>query len=209
MADTGVGGVKLPEPAGDPVPSTGLPGLGGRRSGGHGGRGGRRECDGAGEAAERDTFHQTAFLLGGNFLVYKLERKAQTEINTFILSDGLYWALSTTSALNGCSAGSGPGRLAAGGRPGPPAAQGRRQRPVTSHREDDAPPPRRRPGSVPALASLVDFVLEYVQVVGGSHGDNVLRRVPGRVQDLLIEVQTVHTNLVLLSLTACTHFPRL
>lgn len=101
MADTGVGGVKLPEPAGDPVPSTGPPGLGGRRSGGHGGRGGRRECDGAGEAAERDTFHQTAFLLGGNFLVYKLERKAQTEINTFILSDGLYWALSTTSALNG------------------------------------------------------------------------------------------------------------
>lgn len=56
---------------------------------------------------------------------------------------------------------------------------------------------------------LVDFVLEYVQVVGGSHGNNVVGRMPGRVQNLLIEVQTVHTDLVLLPLPSWTHSPGL
>lgn len=57
--------------------------------------------------------------------------------------------------------------------------------------------------------SLVDLVLEYVEVVGGGHGDDVLRRVPGAVQDLLAEVQAVHTDLVLASLASHTHLPGL
>ena len=58
-------------------------------------------------------------------------------------------------------------------------------------------------------ASLVGLVLEYVQVIGGSHGNDVLRWVPGRVQNLLAEVQAVHAHLVLLSLPTCTHSARL
>lgn len=56
---------------------------------------------------------------------------------------------------------------------------------------------------------LVDFVLEYIQVIGGSHSNNVVVGVPSRVQNLLIEVQTIHTDLVLLPLPAWTHSPRL
>lgn len=58
-------------------------------------------------------------------------------------------------------------------------------------------------------ASLVNFVLEYIQVIGGSYSNNALHGVPGCVKDLLIEVQTVHANLVFLSLTPCTYFPGL
>lgn len=65
-----------------------------------------------------------------------------------------------------------------------------------------------RPDTVP-LCSLVDFVLEYVQVIGGGYSNDALRGVPGWVEDLLIEVQTVHTNLVFLPLAARTYFPRL
>lgn len=61
--------------------------------------------------------------------------------------------------------------------------------------------------TVLTFASLVDFVLEYVQVIGGSHGNDIVRGVPGRVQDLLVEVQTVHTDLIFLPLTPCTHLP--
>lgn len=43
----------------------------------------------------------------------------------------------------------------------------------------------------------VEFVLEDVQVVGGGDGDDVLVGVPGRVQDLLGEVQAVHADVVL------------
>lgn len=42
-----------------------------------------------------------------------------------------------------------------------------------------------------------EFVLEDVQVVGGGDGDDVLRGVPSRVQDLLGEVQAVHADVVL------------
>lgn len=42
----------------------------------------------------------------------------------------------------------------------------------------------------------VHLVLEDVQVVGGRDGDDVLGRVPGRVQDLLGEVQAVHADVV-------------
>lgn len=40
----------------------------------------------------------------------------------------------------------------------------------------------------------VHLVLEDVQVVGGCDSDDVLGRVPGRVQDLLGEVQAVHAD---------------
>lgn len=43
----------------------------------------------------------------------------------------------------------------------------------------------------------IEFVLEDVQVVGGGDGDDVLVRVPRRVEDLLGEVQAVHTDVVL------------
>ncbi len=43
----------------------------------------------------------------------------------------------------------------------------------------------------------VQFVLEDVQVVGGSDGDDVLCRVPGCVENLLGEVQAVHTDVIL------------
>lgn len=48
----------------------------------------------------------------------------------------------------------------------------------------------------------VEFVLEDVQVVGGGDGDDVLGRVPGRVEDLLGEVQAVHADVVLPALSS-------
>lgn len=48
----------------------------------------------------------------------------------------------------------------------------------------------------------VELVLEDVEVVGGGDGDDVLRRVPGRVEDLLGEVQAVHADVVLPALPA-------
>lgn len=35
-------------------------------------------------------------------------------------------------------------------------------------------------------------LLEEEEVVGGGHGDDVLLRMPGSVQDLLVEVQAVN-----------------
>lgn len=35
---------------------------------------------------------------------------------------------------------------------------------------------------------LNDLLLEYVKVVGGCHGDDVVLRMPGGVEDLLVEV---------------------
>lgn len=55
---------------------------------------------------------------------------------------------------------------------------------------------------------LIHFVLEYIQVVGGGHSDDVLLRVPGGVKDLLVEVQTVHADFVFLSFAAGAHLPR-
>ena len=55
----------------------------------------------------------------------------------------------------------------------------------------------------------VHLVLEDVQVVGGRDGDDVLGRVPGRVQDLLGEVQAVHADVVASPLAAHAHPPRL
>lgn len=56
---------------------------------------------------------------------------------------------------------------------------------------------------------LVQFVLEYVQVIGGGHCDYVVQGVPGSMEDLLVKVQTVYTDLVLFALPTCTHFARL
>ena len=43
-------------------------------------------------------------------------------------------------------------------------------------------------------------LLEQEQVVGGGHRDDVLLGVPGRVQDLLVEVEAVDEDLVALAL---------
>lgn len=47
--------------------------------------------------------------------------------------------------------------------------------------EDNVLPLRKRPGLVLVLASLADFVLEYVQDVGGRQSNNVPCQVPGCV----------------------------
>lgn len=46
------------------------------------------------------------------------------------------------------------------------------------------------------------LILEYKQIVGGGDGDDVLGRMPGRVKDLLVEIQAVHADFVLFSLAA-------
>lgn len=43
----------------------------------------------------------------------------------------------------------------------------------------------------------VEFVLEDVEIVSGSDGNDVLVRVPSRMEDLLGEVQAVHTDIIL------------
>lgn len=55
----------------------------------------------------------------------------------------------------------------------------------------------------------IDLILEDVQVVGGRNGDDILGWVPGRVQDLLGEVQAVHTDVITPPLAAHTHAPGL
>lgn len=57
--------------------------------------------------------------------------------------------------------------------------------------------------------TLVQFILEYVQIVGGGHGDDVVQRMPGSVEDLLVKVQTVYTDLILFALPTCAYFARL
>ena len=52
---------------------------------------------------------------------------------------------------------------------------------------------------------LLVILLEEEEIVGGGHRDDVLLRVPGGVQDLLVEVQTVHGDLVLLPLAPGAH----
>lgn len=52
---------------------------------------------------------------------------------------------------------------------------------------------------------ISSFILEYVEVVSRRHGDDVVLRVPGGVKDFLVEVQTVHADLVLLAFAAGAH----
>lgn len=55
---------------------------------------------------------------------------------------------------------------------------------------------------------LVQFFLEYVQIVGGGHSNDVVQRMPGSVEDLLVKVQTVYTDLILFALPTCAYFAR-
>ena len=52
---------------------------------------------------------------------------------------------------------------------------------------------------------LLVILLEEEEIVGGSHRDDVLLRVPGSVQDLLVEVQAVHGDLIFFPLPTRTH----
>lgn len=53
----------------------------------------------------------------------------------------------------------------------------------------------------------VDSILEYVQVVGGCYGDDILWWVPGHVQDLFGKVQTIHSNVSAAPLAASVNSP--
>lgn len=55
---------------------------------------------------------------------------------------------------------------------------------------------------------LVQLVLEYVQIVGCGHSNDVVQRMPGSVEDLLVKVQTVYTDLILFALPTCAYFAR-
>lgn len=55
---------------------------------------------------------------------------------------------------------------------------------------------------------LVQFFLEYVQIVDGGNCNDVVQRMPGSVKDLLVKVQTVYTDLILPALPTCAHFAR-
>lgn len=50
--------------------------------------------------------------------------------------------------------------------------------------------------------------LVNVKIVGGGHGDDVVQRVPGSVENLPVKVQTVYADLVLLPLPTRGHFAR-
>ena len=52
---------------------------------------------------------------------------------------------------------------------------------------------------------MLVILLKQKEIVGSCHRDDVLLRMPGRVQDLLVEVQTVNRDFVFLSLAARTH----
>lgn len=57
--------------------------------------------------------------------------------------------------------------------------------------------------------SVLELVLEEEKIVRRRNGDDVLSRVPGGVQDLLIEVEAVDADLVLFPLAAAAHLARL
>ena len=50
-----------------------------------------------------------------------------------------------------------------------------------------------------------ELVLQEEEVVGCGHSDDIFMRVPSRMQDLLVEVQAVHVNLVLLAFAPSAH----
>ena len=52
---------------------------------------------------------------------------------------------------------------------------------------------------------MLIVLLEQKEIICGGHCDDVLLRMPGSVQDLLVEVQTVNRDFVFLSLAARTH----
>lgn len=68
---------------------------------------------------------------------------------------------------------------------------------------------KRSVGRLPSLRLHVgvDSILEYIQVVGGRDGDDVLEWVPGHVQDLFGEVQTIHADVSAAPLAAGVNPP--
>ena len=54
-----------------------------------------------------------------------------------------------------------------------------------------------------------ELVLQEEEVVGGGDGDDVLVRVPRRVQDLLVEVEAVDEDLVALALPGRRYLGRI
>lgn len=57
------------------------------------------------------------------------------------------------------------------------------------------------------LCLWVDTILEDVQIVGGSYGNDILRWVPSHVQNFLSEVQAVNAHISTATLTASIHSP--
>lgn len=55
---------------------------------------------------------------------------------------------------------------------------------------------------------LFHVFLVNVEIVGGGHGDDVVQRVPGGVEDLPVKVQTVYADLILLPLPTCAYSAR-
>ena len=79
----------------------------------------------------------------------------------------------------------------------------RAQRPMAHSGRTRACALRSTTTEVPMACS--ELVLQQEEVVGGRDGDDVLVGVPGGVQDLLVEVQAVHVDLVLLPFAPGAH----
>lgn len=58
-------------------------------------------------------------------------------------------------------------------------------------------------------ACVLELVLEEEQIVCGRHCNNIFRRVPRCMQNLFIEIKTVHTNLILLAFPSCTYLHKI
>lgn len=50
--------------------------------------------------------------------------------------------------------------------------------------------------------------LVNVKIVGGGHSNDVVQRMPCSVENLLVKVQTVYTDLILLAFPTCAYFAR-
>lgn len=53
---------------------------------------------------------------------------------------------------------------------------------------------------------LLELILKYKQIVCGGDGNDVLLWMPGGMQNLFVEIEAVHTDLVLLSFATGAHF---
>lgn len=53
--------------------------------------------------------------------------------------------------------------------------------------------------------SVLTILLEQKEIIGCGHRDDVLLRMPGGVEDLLVEVKTINRDFVFLSLATRTH----
>lgn len=69
--------------------------------------------------------------------------------------------------------------------------------------------PAFRNGDEAVLKFLIEFLLEKVKVIDRRQGNDVFLRMPGGVEDLAAEVQTVDADLVPLASAAGGHAPAL